>query len=148
VDPEDGFGNSLDSDGNYATDFDEVELYGQMGVKAMVVPIKLYGSYVTNIGADSLNGGFMAGIGIGKAKKPLSWQLGYNYRRLEADAVLGAYTDSDPWGGGTDGYAHTIAGAFQILEAMQLALTVFLGSQGVEDGTDYTRTQLDLKLGF
>jgi hypothetical protein len=148
VDASNSFGNTLDSLGHYVTDFDEVEVCAEAGVKAMAVPVKLYGSYVTNMGADSLNGGFMAGIEVGKAKEPLSWQLAYDYRRLEADAVLGAFTDSDPWGGGTDGWAHTVSGAFQIMKAMQLALTVFKASQGVEDGEDYLRTQLDWKLSF
>ena len=59
-----------------------------------------------NDDADDLDTGYLAGFKLGKAKSKGSWQFQYQYEDLEADATLGAITDSDFMGGGTDGEGH------------------------------------------
>ena len=60
----------------------------------------------------------MAGATLGKAKDKGSWQFDYNYRDLEADAVVGAFSDSDFAGGGTGAEGHKLQ---ILLPAMGLA---------------------------
>jgi hypothetical protein len=147
-DPGDNFGNCLDAQGTYETDFTEIHVFAELGMMMVNLPVKMYGSFVTNTQADEDNQGFLAGLGIGKAKVPGSYEINYNYRKLEADAVVGAYTDSDPWGGGTDGEGHQFVAKYQLGKNFQLAGTYFLTKQGIEDGTDYGRFQGDLVFKF
>jgi len=153
-DNEDGFGNSTeegeDDELLYLEDYHLVEGFAQLDFKAGDLPISLYGDYVKNIDADSSEDtGWLAGIKLGKAKKPGTWQLGYNYRVLEADAVIGAYSDSDFNGGGTGGKGHKLSAAYQINKAAQFAVTYLINED--EPSTDedtYRRLQLDFKLKF
>jgi hypothetical protein len=126
-------GNSVDSLGNYMYDFTQAEAYAEIGIKAGVIPVTVFANYVTNTGVDSLNGGLLLGLGLGKASEPNSWQIKYDYRTLERDAVIGAFTDSDPWTGGTDGENHKVHAVYQLATNTQLGLICFMGTDGLED---------------
>lgn len=155
-DTTDSFGNSaaaeLDDMGEetgdlfYTQDYATAEGFVQMKLN-VGVPVKVYGSYVNNIDADSgKDTGFIVGSTIGKAKKVGSAEFDVNYRDLEADAVLGAWTDSDSGGGGTGIDGVKMQGKYQLADALQLSLSIFLNQ--TESGADYTRGQLDLIAKF
>jgi hypothetical protein len=146
-----GGGNSADTSGAYMYDFNELELFGEVGLKAGAMPLKLHGSFVTNSDPDENNTGFLFGVKVGKKKAPGSWELGYNYRQLEADAVLADFTDSDFGGGGTDAKGHQVSGAIRIMDKTDLGVTALINTLGIGDNgaeADYTRIQLDLKFKF
>ena len=93
----------------------------------------------------------MAGLTLGKAKEPKSWELGYSYAELEPDATVGFLTDSDRWGGGTDGKGHRIGGKFQAMKNLQVGATYLVGERKTSDAaktTDYDRLQIDLSVNF
>jgi len=156
-DSTDGFGNDtvevLDDEGEveellYANDYSEIEFFGQLDIKAGL-PVKVYGNAVVNDDADDEDTGFLVGTTLGKAKKPGSFQFDYNYRDLEANAVVGAFTDADVFGGGTDGEGHKLQGVYQLSKNWQAAATVILSEIGTSgEGTDYTRAQVDLMAKF
>ncbi len=151
-DETDSFGNStvpvLDDEGEevsllYANDYTLVEGFASVGLSGM----KLYASVVNNTEASDNDMGFIGGVTFGKAKDPGSMQFDYNYRDLEADAVVGAFTDSDSGGGGTDVSGHKFSLAYQVSKNIQLAGTLFVNE--INDGsTDYTRAMLDLIAKF
>ena len=157
-DPEDSFGNSAtdtdpgpDKDLVYDNEFKLCEAFCKFEMKAGGLPFSLYGNYVRNHEADSgKDTGWLAGCKLGKAKTPGSWELGYNYRELEADCVIGALTDSDFNGGGTGGQGHKFSAKYQVNKAAQLACTYFLTNDisdaSSEDG--YKRLQLDFIVKF
>ena len=98
----------------YVGDYDLYEIFGEYGTKINGMPVSVFGSYVKNaVAATSMDTGWLIGFQLNKAKKPGSWQFKYNYRELEADAVLGAFTDSDFIGGGTDGKGHEFGFKYQ-----------------------------------
>ncbi len=73
----------------------------------------VFGEYVKNTAGmvDEHTDGFLAGAKIG-AKKVVGakqWQLSYNYRRLERNAFLDNFPDSDFYGGGTHVQGHEAA---------------------------------------
>ncbi len=154
-DAEDGFGNDTVDVGTadspslqYAGGFEEVEGFAKLSLDAGV-PVTVYGQVVSNGAADSDGSGFLAGFTLGKAKAPGSFAFGYNYRELEANAVVGAFSDSDFIGGGTDGKGHKIGAAYQVASNWQLAATYFKSEIGLSGGgTDYDRLQLDLVAKF
>ena len=140
-------GNSVDTLGNYIYDYSQIEAYGEVGAKAGVIPVRVFANYVTNTGADSLNGGLLFGVGLGKAGKPNTWQITYDYRTLERDAVIGAFTDSDPWTGGTDGENHKVHAVYQVAANTQLGLIYFMGKDGLEDdAVDVTKLRVEVNL--
>ena len=142
----DFFGNS-NTGSAFDNDYDIAELFVQFDTKAGNMPISVYGNFVKNTTANKHDQGYLIGTVLNKAKKPGSWQAGYEYRDLEADAVVGTFTDSDFIGGGTNGKGHKIIGAYQLAKNLQAAVTYFVNEYG-NDNTDYNRLQLDIKLKF
>ena len=135
----------------YDNDYHLCEAFLQFDTKAGQIPLSIYGDFVKNHAADSgKDTGWLAGFTLGKTKKPGSWKVGYNYREVEADAVVGAYNDSDFNGGGTGGEGHKVYAAYQLNKAMQFALTYFWNNKETDHGSDdsYRRLQADVKLKF
>ena len=99
--------------------------------------------------------GWLAGVTLGKASDRGDWALGYQYRDLEADAVLGLLSDSDFSGGGTDGKGHILSAAYGINKQWSLGLTWLLDNEAGEKNLadqggalSYDRIQLDTKFKY
>ena len=142
-------GNS-NTAGVYDNDYNIVEGFAQYAWKVNNMPMAAYGSYVKNIAADSGGDtGWIVGCSLNKAKKPGSWQLSYNYRDVEPDAVVGGLCDSDFAGGGTDGRGHAFGFKYQIVKNVQAGVTYFLNEQNVSAGKeDFKLLQADLIVKF
>ena len=142
------FGNSNDG-----TDFDHnyrlVEVFGEYTTKMGDLPVSFYGDYVVNTANDvEADTGWLLGTKLGKAK-PGQWEFGYNYRDLEADAVVGAFTDSDFANGGTDGKGHKFSAGYGLSKNAKLGLTYFCNDATDESPEEnYERLQIDLKVKF
>lgn len=135
----------------WASDFTPIMGFGNLDLFLGKVPISIYGQALTNPGADDNNKGFMGGISLFKAKNPKSFEFGCAYAKLEKDAVLGMWTDSDRWGGGTDGKGSRFYGKYQITKYLQFALSFFLDKKHIaanETETSYNRLQVDLQGAF
>lgn len=156
-DHEDPMGNSTvlfvennDTVSHYANDYELIELFGEATHKFKNIPVTVIGDFVTNNAADSLNTGWLVGLRVGKAKKTGSWEFRYIYRNVEADAVLGMFTDSDFRGGGTDARGHEIGGAVQLAANTAFKATYFSNEIGLQEAEteDFNRLQADLQLKF
>ncbi len=148
-DDEDSFGNSVDGSGNYLNDYELMEAYIELSHKFNYIPVVVMGDFVTNTAADSLENGWLVGINIGQAKKPGTWALRYIYRNIEKDAVMGAFTDSDFRGGGTDAKGHEFGGDYQLSEKAAFKFTYFANTIGLDAAeSDFNRMQIDLQLKF
>lgn len=155
VDPAKSFGNStrdVAADGAtnkvYATDFSEIELFAEAKF-AVGLPVRVYGQYVVNNEADDLDTGYLAGVSLWNLGEPGTFQFDYSYRDLEKDAVVGAFTDSDSFGGGTDGRGHKFAASYQIAKNWQAGVSYLLNEKSVQKGAkDYDRLQVDLAAKF
>jgi hypothetical protein len=62
---------------------------------------------------------------VNKAKKQGSWNFRYNYREIEADAVLGTFSDSDFIGGGTDGKGHELNFGYHDWQMLEISSQLF-----------------------
>jgi hypothetical protein len=159
VDPEKSFGNTTETIDVgtaeepeemlvYAEDFAEVEGFVQLDFD-LGVPVAVYGQYVVNQDASAYDTGYLGGFTVGKAKDPGSFEFGYNYRELEANAVLGAFADSDSSGGGTDGRGHKVMAKYQFFKSWQCAATYYMDEKGIsKTAKDYNRLQVDLMAKF
>jgi hypothetical protein len=157
VDEKKGYGNSTvpvaDDAGKtvrllYANEYNEVEGFVEVRTAVGPVPCKAVGHYVVNTEADADDTGYLLGIQIGQAKQPGSFQFDYDWRELEADAVVGALTDSNVWGGGTDGRGHRAYLTYQIGKRWQAGLEGILSEFGLDDPLDYNRLRAELKAKF
>jgi hypothetical protein len=132
----------------YKEDFGELELFTIVDFN-LGLPVSVYGDYVLNTEASDNDTAYMVGLTLNKAKDPGSWELDYNWRDLEADSVVGLFTDSDSFGGGTNAQGHRIQAKYQLQKNWQIGSTLFLDKLD-PDGkdTDFTRFFLDLVFKF
>lgn len=156
-DADDSYGNTMaafvsgaDTTHGYATEFELLEAFVEIRHNVGPYPVTIMGDFVTNTAADSLNTGWLAGFTLGRAKAPGSWEVRYNYRRVEADAVVGIFTDSDFREGGTDARGHELGGSLQLAANTTFSVTYFANEIGLgaESPTDFSRLQVDLQLKF
>lgn len=142
-------GNTLLT-GGYANDFNLLEAFGEFDVELAGRPLHIFASYVTNTAADRFDDGFVAGVGYGKASADHTWEVGYAYQDLAADAVVGTFTDSDFGGGGTDTKGHVFKVGYALTPNWGMHLTYFNNEIGGNAGTarDYQRLQADVNFKF
>lgn len=151
-----GKGNSLDSNNLYTNDYHIAEGFVDYQLKNVLgKPLTLAAGVAYNFGADDNNFGYDLAAQLGKAKRVGEWQVKYSYTDLQEDAVLGAYSDSDNFGGGTAARGHAIRGKYKAGKNLYLAGNFFFNelyastsknSTNVE--SNYERVQLDMIYKF
>lgn len=136
----------------YKTEFTPVVYFAQFEVWALGRPLDFYVQELTNPEADDYEQGHMYGVSYGKVNLPKTWEVAYSYAELEKDATVGAFTDSDRWGGGTDGKGSKISAKYQLMKNLQAGCAYFFGDERkISDAaktTDYDRLQIDLVANF
>jgi hypothetical protein len=116
----------------YEYDYDLLEFSAQVGMNLFEQPVRLYADYVQNQDPDEYDTGWLAGLILGKVSGAGSWELGYQYQDLEADAAFGLLTDSNFAGGGTDGKGSKVFGAYGINKQWNLAFTWYIENKAGE----------------
>jgi len=128
---------NFNSDGDSTTldagDFNIVEIYNELLLNPYTprltpnVPIKIFYDVATNTATDLFDLAWALGMKVGKAKKKGSWELGYEYRYIEPNAVVGAFADSD-FGltGHTDARGSVLSAKYKLTEDLLLQSTLFL----------------------
>jgi hypothetical protein len=86
-----------------------------------------------NIPGDEQTTAYTAQIMFGQAAKKGQWQIAYQYRHVEADAVFDSLTDDD-FGGGTDRQGHVVKGAYNVRDWWSLGFAVYL-TEKISDRT-------------
>ena len=150
-DDDDFFGNSFDPITNtYLYDYQEVEVFAGMTTDLADRPLLVYADYVVNTAVDDNDTGYAIGVKYGKASAKGTWDIGYTYKKLEADAVLGLLTDSDFGGGGTDAKGSVFKGTWAFHKNWNAKFTYFLNEIDLASGNprDFDRLQLDLNFKY
>lgn len=144
-----GEGNTLVGD-KYKYDYDVLEGFAEYKFHTGNMPVALFGNYIVNTAAThSEDTGWAIGVKFNKAKTPDSWEFGYSYREVDADATIGALSDSDFNGGATNGKGHKFGLKYAVAENISTGLTYFLNEDTSDDYDDtYRRLQADLKFKF
>jgi hypothetical protein len=134
----------------WATEFTPVVYFASLDFWIAGLPVSIFGQELSNTDASKLDQGHLYGVSLGKAKIPGTFEVGYSYTELEKDATVGMWTDSDRWGGGTDGKGHKLYAKYQVMKNLQLGAAYFKDDKGIASGkaTDYDRLQLDLVAAF
>ncbi len=132
----------------YDTGFEIVEVIAEAGMN-IGIPAVLIGNYAVNQNAPDNDTAWLAGFRLGKTKEPGSLDFAYTYREIEANAVLGAWTDADYIGGGTDGKGHKLSLGVQLTKFIKGQVSYFMSEKGLDgDGKDYDRLQVDFNAKF
>ncbi|MBT3625540.1 MAG: hypothetical protein HN526_15710 [Gammaproteobacteria bacterium] len=156
-DSDDFFGNSfscIDSDAltgcKYDNNYEELELFAQLSTTIGETPVALFADLVQNQDASDFDTAWAAGLKLGNAGAPGTWEFSYLYQNIEADAVLGLVTDSDFAGGGTDAKGHLFKGAWAVNKQWKIGFTFFDNQRNADLGVeeDYKRLSLDTAFKF
>jgi hypothetical protein len=147
------FGNTFSGaaadSGVFAYDYDIIEGFAEYGFKIADYPVALFGDYAHNTDAPgSKSNSWLIGCTFNKAKAPGSWEVGYDYRDIDSDAVVGQFNASDFVGGGTDGKGHKLSFIYQLARNFQVGLNYYLSQRKNADDDDYRRMQADLLFKF
>lgn len=143
--PNEFYGNStvINDQGEevYEYDFALYNAGAQLNTSLFEMPLSLFGDYVYNDDASDFDTGYIAGFSTGMGNVSFL----YWYQKLEANAVLGAWTDSDFAGGGTDGEGSKFVLSYALTKVWSLSATYFDTTRGMDLGPDagYQRWQLD-----
>ena len=110
----------------------------------------MFADYVRNSEAHDADTGFALGASVGEVDGAGTWRVGYAYQDLEADAVVGTFTDSDFAAGGTDGKGHVVELNYGLRERLVLGLRYFRNERGADVGAehDYNRLQADVMFTY
>jgi len=134
----------------WASQFTPVVYFASLDVWVAGLPVSIFGQELSNTDASKLDQGHMYGVSLGKAKNPGTFEVGYSYAELQKDATIGMWTDSDRWGGGTDGKGSKVYAKYQLMKNLQLGATYFTDDKGIASGkpTNYDRLMVDLQATF
>jgi hypothetical protein len=145
----DFFGNTAAAGNVYASDYDLFELFAEFGTAVGKLPVAVYGDWVKNtVASTNEDTGWLIGGSLNKVKDPGSWQFDYDYRKIELDAVVGQFNDSD-FGGGTGGKGHRFSFTYQLIKNVAPAVTYYLSEyDGRKNDADYKRLQADIVVKF
>lgn len=156
-----GYGNTviksmsgLSPRSQWAYDYNVLQPFAKLDawptVFGKVVPVSLFAQYIQNLSVSDWNKGFLYGGSVGKAKNPGTFELGASWASVKSDATLGMWTDSDRWGGGTDGEGAKFYAKYQVLKNLQASLTYFMDQKPLSNTIqkDYDRWQIDLIASF
>ena len=135
----------------WATDFVPLVFFAQADVWVGGLPLAVFAQNLNNGEATANEKAYLYGASLGKAKNPQTWELGYSYTEVQKDSTLGMWTDSDRWGGGTDGKGHKITAKYQIMKNLQAGISYFIDKHNIAAGettTDYKRMMVDVQASF
>ena len=148
--PGNGQGNQLDTHGNYLYGFSEFNMFSELRFDLGGEPTTLFADYVSNTEAVVFNDGYAAGITYGRISNPGDWSLGYIYQDLAANAIVGAFSDSDFAGGTSDGRGHTFRAGYILPNGWNFAVRFVGGERGEAAGKkrDYNRLMADVSFRY
>lgn len=125
---------TLAINGNSAgEEFKVYEGFGQIDIGGLPMPLSLYGQVVNNDSASNdQDMGWLAGV----KTKFYSFGVDYNYRDVQRNAVVGAFTDSDFANGFTGSRGSKLKVSYEIDKNFALGATYFMAD------SDYTNATL------
>jgi len=98
-------------------------------VGGMTLPVKGYFDFAYNCGNKDTGdyrhqeNGWVLGMKVGQNKKAGDWSAGYAYKEIQANAVVGQFTDSDFGGAGRKG--HVLKAAYNVTDFMTVGAAYF-----------------------
>ncbi|HVK62017.1 MAG TPA: putative porin [Bdellovibrionales bacterium] len=149
TDPTAFFGNS--NDGTVYTEDYNVLSAGLEVAYDWGFPVSVYGEYAKNQKLSEESTAFIYGVRTGRLKDAGDWIFAIDQRSVQKDSTFGAFTDSDSFGGGTNGRSLRVTGAYNITKSLGVQLSAFTGEFGIASGEtalDRNRYHIDINARF
>ncbi|MNL19550.1 hypothetical protein D3C87_1407570 [compost metagenome] len=109
------------------------EGFGQLDIGGLPLPLSLYGQYVNNDDASNdQDTAWLAGV----KTKVYGFAIDYNYRDVQRNSVVGAFTDSDFANGFTGSRGSKLKVSYELDKNFNLGATYFMAN------SDYTNANL------
>jgi hypothetical protein len=142
-------GNSLNLTGGLMFDFQVAELMAEYNARFAGLPLQLWVDLARNLDAE-LDTALGAGVLLGKAGNPGTWEAGLAYQLIEKDALFAQHIDSDFAGGLSDAEGVIVRAGFAPLKNWVLNATYFMSQANVDVGNefDFDRLLLDFNVKF
>ena len=143
-------GNTVDASGDYLFDYKNTELFAQLDTELSGWPLRIFVHATQNNEVSAEDTAIAFGAKLGSAKSEGDVEFGWSYQEIEADAVVGTFSDSDFGGGGTDSDGHILKAKYAYRNNIFLGGTLFINEIDRVQGTehDYSRLQLDVEFKF
>ena len=152
-----GSASSFRANGNTTDQFGLGEIFTQLDVIGLPLPLSLYGQYVQNYEARDFlafeDGGEDTAFLVGLRTNVAGIAFDYNYRDVEANAVVGGFTDSDFAVGFTNSSGHKFKLKYDFMKNFSIGATYFMAesdavsSQKLQDA-DADTIHVDLEAKF
>jgi hypothetical protein len=146
---------ALAVNGNTSNQFTLWEGFGQIDLTRLPIPLAFYGQYVKNSDAEStatVGKQDTAWLFGAKTRLFTDWSLDYNYRDVQRNGVVGAFTDSDFANGYTGSRGHKLKVGYDIDKNFALGATYFMAQSDVASrnkrDADVDTLQVDLEAKF
>jgi len=127
------------------------EGFGQLDFSNLPVPLSIYGQYVNNTDASNdQDTGWLAGV----KSKLYGFNVDYNYRDVQRNAVVGAFTDSDFANGFTGSRGSKLKVSYDLDKNFALGATYFMATSDQTNAninkkdSDINTLQLDAEAKF
>lgn len=137
-----------------ANDFNIIEIYNELNIPVLGMPVRPWfdiarnmsekASPITAAGGQDMAWGL--GVNIGKAKKKGEWELGYAYKNIEANSVVGAFNDSDFGNGFVDKRGSVFKAKYMVTDFLEAGATaIFVNNiSNLLRDEEQRRFQMDL----
>lgn len=152
-----GSTTSFRANGNTTDQFGLGEIFTQLDVIGLPLPLSIYGQYVQNYEARDFlafeDGGEDTAFLVGLRTNVAGIAFDYNYRDVEANAVVGGFTDSDFAVGFTNSSGHKLKLKYDFMKNFSIGATYFMAesdavsSQKLQDA-DADTIHVDLEAKF
>ncbi len=127
----------------YRYDYDILNITAKLSSALESVPVALVGDFSDNTNAPDEDRAWMGGVELGATKNPGDLMLAAYAKKLERDAVLGAFSDSDFGGGGTNHQGFAALAAYQVAKNATVSAKWFDTDQSNGSKVNNDTLQLD-----
>lgn len=142
-------GNSMNPTGGLLFDYQVIELMAEYDTRLGELPLQAWVDVAQNQDAV-LDTALGAGVMLGKASSPSSWEAGIAWQLIEKDALFAQHIDSDFAGGVSDSRGWIVRAGYAPLKNWVLNATYFMAQGNVDVGNefDHDRLWLDFNVKF
>lgn len=143
---------ALRVNGNTTDQFRLYEAFGQVDVIGLPLPLSVYGQYVMNGAARGIDDDQDQAWLVGVMTRLFDVGVDYNYRDVQRNGVVGAFTDSDFAAGYVGSRGHKLKLKYELGKNFSIGTTYFMAESDVAsrftDDASVNTLQVDVEAKF
>jgi polyhydroxyalkanoate synthesis regulator phasin len=129
---------ALGVNGNTTDEFRLYEAFGQLDVIGLPLPLSVYGQYVMNGAAQGVDDDQDQAWMVGFMTRVFDVGVDYNYRDVQRNGVVGAFTDSDFASGFVGSRGHKLKAKYDLSKNFSVGATYFMAESDFASGSSDT----------